>query len=1181
MGLKKLRVEYWDGIKIVVLRDGTLPQTYDDFVGLLCTKIPQIESAAQQYVLRLQYRDADTRAGVHLEEDDDLAVMYETGDSFILNVELEEVRNHRGIKWAGQSQKSTQDNHLDLREPVRSSVVSSQSAQGMQMRQAPRGPNGLPQLSIAPAAEKRTYQAGAPPSPPHSVTTMTQSGHLSNGSQSNYGGSGTLYSTASTPIGTATPSVNSGSQGVVRPSQIAAGIITESAGPKNTEPIVVTVAGKEYVFPLVWMNAARQGTEQVMGVLGKPEWAAQRSWGYKHVKYTDMDFMIVYGPRESSYKKLKGASQFMFTMFFNSRPLFQSALNKYHRKFNTLTPADFKTFLIDPVSQVKKMDLSIETVATEWAFIQPPASIQMESASAGGEYHCCYLIKDARTDLTDLARKRVESWIVTALGDGGCWCRRFLPFDLADLLALKLEKRRNRHFAVFEYPRAGTKAAHGHVTAVPARVFQTSLWMLGEPAGAATSCSSDTTDVEQGEPTCIADLDAGSSGKNFDEALPLAKHLMDTTATGHQFAINNEPLKTTEDSDAENSAGSPKPKPHEKDWRDMNETTVQPVNRIRLPGFLYPLIAVHYCITRSQQLAEVVRFRASVALILSTCTVAVVAIPIIVWTARWQFQLLYDLVDILTVSYAADASSEIDNLNDMFDVVLKDNFIWDWILCHFVPRPRISFLTLLYLLSWEVSLVTRIATRFASEPVRRKLFDFVLSESGGVVRRRAERRSVRRWFSRDNFISTTTIKTSADGAHTGKLTNPESPLYSGNTPWERRLLRRALETYAGDDEDNSAEGEGRDDQGRPIKAGSGSEYEVELNNKPAQEKALWMRALLGTFHIAVSIVVALYRLVFPPPPNSHSHPPLFHSFLWTLFMAIYDPVGLHFHPYATGYAYETVSGEKFNGTLVMGCTVWLCAVVPYVGTMLHLFCLCIPTSLHHLAPHLRAKRLRRRERERYVRHRFWDYLGFGACCIVGRIATGWLPGAGAAWEVACGVGAALLAGEWEKHERRFTESKSATTARHSTVASKRFAGVPISDVPVSKSHGSIATFATTDTDDFDPSMDVSIISTGSVEEDFAIRATEQLMAGSVYDGDDQSSDKVPIVVEEVDGEFPSELAFARHSSTPDRMSSGTDHEEIDSTPRRRTTIKVSGSSAVARNDTEPENKRFSYWSDEQ
>ncbi|KXS11569.1 hypothetical protein M427DRAFT_60582 [Gonapodya prolifera JEL478] len=384
--------------------------------------------------------------------------MYETGDSFIINVELEEVTDrtrhllvtpefleeHRTAPTSAPRQPLPSHQSMPLSLPL-----SPQSPVGSNLYQSPslpnvggggyaalsmpgrpgqngRGPGSVAQISIPSAAEARGYGITAPPSPPSSVS-MHPSGSL------NSNGAPRLdFGALPTPNSTGNRTLNGNGVGqmqqqqqpamnLTRPSNIAAGIISEAPGPKNAEPIVVTVAGKEYVFPLVWKNASRDGTEEVMGILGKNEWSAQRNWGYKHVKYTDMDFMISYGPRESSFKKLKGASLFSFTMFFNTRPIFQSALNKYHRKFNSLSPADFKMYLIDPISQVKKMDLSQEIVVTDWACIQPPAVVQVESAMGSGEYHCLYLIKDAKNDMTDLCRKRVETWIVKALEDGGTW----------------------------------------------------------------------------------------------------------------------------------------------------------------------------------------------------------------------------------------------------------------------------------------------------------------------------------------------------------------------------------------------------------------------------------------------------------------------------------------------------------------------------------------------------------------------------------------------------------------------------------------------------------------------------------------------------------------------------------------------------------------------------------------
>ncbi|KXS13133.1 hypothetical protein M427DRAFT_136740 [Gonapodya prolifera JEL478] len=661
-----------------------------------------------------------------------------------------------------------------------------------------------------------------------------------------------------------------------------------------------------------------------------------------------------------------------------------------------------------------------------------------------------------------------------------------------------------------------------------------------------------------------------------------------------------------------------------------SQTASPPPSRIRIPGLLYPFIAVHYSISHKERLLHAVRLRASVAFVVATCAVVVFAVPFVVWTARWQWQLLLDFLELIT-----------------------DNFVWDLVLSHFLPRPRVSFLTLLYLLSWEVTFVTRLATSFASDPIRRKLFEVVLSDSGGVVKRRTDREKTATapWFAswtsvdgiarrlRDStgrFDQTSRVRSKTTSGYstgfasevsvdrdrseiasiddsparagaTSDLRDPDSPspaprlvvppppalihsphtapprtrasrthtrqksheallapsssatgslntshgrrnshalryhpyifptssvsepgaggdkqnlhpLTSTSTPWERRILRKALETYAGEDEDTADEGLAiRGGSSASAKyLGSASEMDVPVD-VPVKTSPLWRRTLRAALGTLWSLILALFHIAFPPAHKPEAHPPLFHSFVWTLFMALYNPVGLHFYPYRTGYSYEKVSGERFNKTLVLWCTVWLCAI-PVVGTPIHLFSLSIPTALHHLTAHLRAKRLRRRERERYVRHRFWDYLGFGLACVLGRLATGWLPGAEAVWEIFCGVGAALLAGEWEKEERRLIELRASSLGRDegksgeeteearsssSTGRGVHVSGGDSSSFGTDRPSLSFSSRAMTDDaeHDYDPAMDLSFMSGGSVDASFMTELGEDhgFRESSVYE----------------------------------------------------------------------------------
>ncbi|KXS13162.1 hypothetical protein M427DRAFT_58878 [Gonapodya prolifera JEL478] len=105
---KKLRVHYWDGIKIIALRD-SFPETYDSFVHLLLVRIPAVARTAATYVVRLQYQDKSGQSVV-LEDDNDLVTMWgESGDTVEVMLELREASiATRNLLWPEHRIKSFQ-----------------------------------------------------------------------------------------------------------------------------------------------------------------------------------------------------------------------------------------------------------------------------------------------------------------------------------------------------------------------------------------------------------------------------------------------------------------------------------------------------------------------------------------------------------------------------------------------------------------------------------------------------------------------------------------------------------------------------------------------------------------------------------------------------------------------------------------------------------------------------------------------------------------------------------------------------------------------------------------------------------------------------------------------------------------------------------------------------------------
>ncbi|KAJ3331360.1 hypothetical protein HDU93_009805, partial [Gonapodya sp. JEL0774] len=181
--------------------------------------------------------------------------------------------------------------------------------------------------------------------------------------------------------------------------------------PKWDPGLEFRMAGREYAFPFVWKNDVHSTASDLMAALARPEFAAQRAWGYKQAEVNELSASIRYIPRDRSAKK-RGKTGFgltQFTIFFNNGPLFQAAVDLYTKKTSSLGAADFRHYFIRPLQAVAHLYVN-ENVVTEWACIEPPPDYR--GASDGRmDYHVAYIVKDMREDLTEECRTHVELWI--------------------------------------------------------------------------------------------------------------------------------------------------------------------------------------------------------------------------------------------------------------------------------------------------------------------------------------------------------------------------------------------------------------------------------------------------------------------------------------------------------------------------------------------------------------------------------------------------------------------------------------------------------------------------------------------------------------------------------------------------------------------------------------------------
>ncbi|KAJ3310047.1 hypothetical protein HDU93_005455 [Gonapodya sp. JEL0774] len=76
MTLRTVRLEHNDVVKIFFFRNGEEPETHEEFLAIIASKIPTIVLALANHVLRMFYVERDSRTKVALEDDDDILAMF-------------------------------------------------------------------------------------------------------------------------------------------------------------------------------------------------------------------------------------------------------------------------------------------------------------------------------------------------------------------------------------------------------------------------------------------------------------------------------------------------------------------------------------------------------------------------------------------------------------------------------------------------------------------------------------------------------------------------------------------------------------------------------------------------------------------------------------------------------------------------------------------------------------------------------------------------------------------------------------------------------------------------------------------------------------------------------------------------------------------------------------------------
>ncbi|KAJ3318343.1 hypothetical protein HDU93_003904, partial [Gonapodya sp. JEL0774] len=86
MAPRTLKIQHWEGTKMLMLRDGNIPDTFDEFQALLASKVTVLSGLTRKGQLRFTYTVDGGNEPVDLEDDDDLEVMLSLEEPFSIRV---------------------------------------------------------------------------------------------------------------------------------------------------------------------------------------------------------------------------------------------------------------------------------------------------------------------------------------------------------------------------------------------------------------------------------------------------------------------------------------------------------------------------------------------------------------------------------------------------------------------------------------------------------------------------------------------------------------------------------------------------------------------------------------------------------------------------------------------------------------------------------------------------------------------------------------------------------------------------------------------------------------------------------------------------------------------------------------------------------------------------------------
>ncbi|KAJ3337521.1 ATP-binding cassette, sub-B (MDR TAP), member 4 [Gonapodya sp. JEL0774] len=436
MAIKRLRLDYWEGVKLVVLRDGSFPQTYNEFCIFIFSKIPAVEQAAQKYILRLSYKDAADKKLIHLDDDDDLLLMYEVTatDISVVKIELEEVTEATGhLLWSKERierERTIANNRKPVDPPARTPADAppslSRSVSTISSNSTGHGPQSLPSPPASASMSTLSYN-GSSYMAPHEPMTPPPSASPAPGQRF------ASYSTDRHPRKMTSYSERDMSSyqlpGFQEPNQYQLNDVISQhstlksnssqgssgghAAPQQqqqSDTITVYVGQRELIFPLTWRNHKTGTLEDMMGVLGRPKWASQRGWGYKRSKFDEAVMSITYGPRKGSMRsKFQADAVYVFTILYDSNQIFRGALENCPVKLESMNPPDFRVNFVNSMIGQRSL-VDGQPLVCDWACIFAPAEFVPESSKGGKEYHVLYVVKDSKVALSDSCMRRVEAW---------------------------------------------------------------------------------------------------------------------------------------------------------------------------------------------------------------------------------------------------------------------------------------------------------------------------------------------------------------------------------------------------------------------------------------------------------------------------------------------------------------------------------------------------------------------------------------------------------------------------------------------------------------------------------------------------------------------------------------------------------------------------------------------------